>query len=347
MKDTMNFFKPHIQGGLYTLRALKEVNDYIFQFTVLNRVSSLFDQPLRNTEIAKKYQKELIKEVWRTINWDKENIIRGIYPETVLKHRSLWQKTQGMIKILWDYPKVISRRKKNQTLLRQKNAEQFPEYFTRAFHFQTDGYLSKKSAELYEHQVDILFTGLSDIMRRSFFPFLVRHLPQDRSLNILEMACGTGRGSEMLKEVFPNASFTLNDLSPHYLEFAKRKFQDEERFSFIQGEANNLKPLKDNSFDLSFHIYLFHEIPHETRKAVLEEQIRLTKDEGFIIICDSLQTSDRPQWKEVLEDFPKRYHEPYYRNFLEDDFLSMAKDLGLTLVHEQKVLLTKCLIFKK
>ncbi len=323
------------------------MNDYVFQFGLLNRVSSFFDQPLRNPELAKRYQKDLLNEVWKTIKWDRDNIIKGIYPASVIKHRSLWQKTQGMVKILMDYPQVISRRKKNQTLIQKESSDQFPDYFTRAFHFQSDGYLSKKSAELYEQQVDILFTGLSDIMRRSFFPFLARSLPRDRHLNILEMACGTGRGTEMLREVFPNASFTLNDLSPHYLEYAKDKFKDLNGFKYINGEADKLNSLEDKSFDVTFHIYLFHEIPQETRIAVLEEQIRLTKDDGFIIICDSLQTRDRPEWKEVLEDFPKRYHEPFYRNFLEDDFKPMASELGLTLVHEQKVLLTKCLIFKK
>lgn len=341
----MEALKAQLQSGISTLKTLKEVQDYIFQFSILNRVSSFFDEPLRNPAIAKKFQKELLKEVWKTINWDRQNIARGIYPSTVIKNRSLWQKTQGLAKILMDYPSVIKRRKKNETLVKKDDGS-FPEYFTRAFHFQTDGYLSERSAELYEQQVDILFTGLADIMRRCFFPYLVKQFARDARLNILEMACGTGKGTELLQEVFPQAHFTLNDLSPHYLEYAKKKFSNSS-YRFFQGEADKLSSLENEAYDLTFHIFLFHEIPHKTRHDVLKEQIRLTKKDGFIIICDSLQIADRPEWQEVLEDFPRRYHEPFYRNYINDDLELMAKDLGLTLVHKEKVLLTKCLIFKK
>src|SRR5512134_84023 len=37
------------------------------------------------------------------------------------------------------------------------DAAEFPEYYRRAYHHQTDGYLSEKSARLYDHQVEVLF----------------------------------------------------------------------------------------------------------------------------------------------------------------------------------------------
>ena len=42
----------------------------------------------------------------------------------------------------------------------------YPEYFLQHFHWQTDGYLSRKSAELYDYQVEALFAGTTDAMRR-------------------------------------------------------------------------------------------------------------------------------------------------------------------------------------
>ncbi len=41
-----------------------------------------------------------------------------------------------------------------------------PEYYGRNFHYQTEGYLSEESAELYEHQTEILFMGTLGLMRR-------------------------------------------------------------------------------------------------------------------------------------------------------------------------------------
>ncbi|MCR9205654.1 MAG: class I SAM-dependent methyltransferase [Halobacteriovoraceae bacterium] len=332
-----------IKSYFSTAQHIKEVNDYLFQFSLLNLFSTLNGYPLRNPKIAKRFQKSLLKEVWNTLEWDRKNIASGKYPGSVIKTKSFKEKTLGLISILKDYPSVIKRRKKNDTLL--NGPEGFPDYFSRAFHFQSDGYLSQKSAMLYEQQVDILFTGLSDIMRRCFLPYLVSQYSYDRPLDVLEMACGTGKGSELFKEVFPNSSITLNDLSPFYLEFAKEKLGPE--FRYLNGEADQLEGLSDNSFDVTFHIFLFHEIPSDKRKSVLEEQVRLTKDDGLIIVCDSLQSKDRPEWKEVLEDFPKRYHEPFYKNYLEDDIEEIANKLGLEIVHKEAVLLTKCLVFKK
>lgn len=329
-----------------TLRDLKEVNDYIFQFNILNLISSFTGHPLRNKSLDKKFRKELIKEVWKTIEWDQKNIRKGIYSADVKNYKTLKDKTFGFLNILSDYPKVVLNRKNNRTTLNEFS-EQFPSYFTRNFHFQSDGYLSERSAKLYDQQVDILFTGLANTMRRCFLPFAKEYFEKTfRPLDILEMAAGTGSGAEQLIHIFPKANYTLNDLSPYYLNQAKHKFK-EKPFQYVEGEAHQLSQLKDESFDLTFHIYLFHEIPEDLRFEVIREQIRLTKKNGLVIICDSLQSSDRPEWKEVLEDFPRKYHEPFYRNYINHDLNKMLEDQGLEIVHQEKVLLTKCIIARK
>ena len=42
----------------------------------------------------------------------------------------------------------------------------YPDYYLRNFHYQTDGYLSERSAALYDFQVEVLFNGGADVMRR-------------------------------------------------------------------------------------------------------------------------------------------------------------------------------------
>lgn len=331
-----------LSASIASARNLKDFNDYLFQFMVLNGLSTLFGEPLRDRELGKKYSAELLKGVYEALRWDHENMVTGVYPPNITPRKGIGKKSLGFWEVLKDYPRVLKLRKKNSTLVKKEN---YPQYYQRAFHFQSEGYLSDNSARLYEQQVDILFTGLADIMRRCFFPYVIKHFTNP-SMKILEMACGTGRGSEMLKVVFPEAEFTLNDLSPHYLNYSRSKeaLRDQD---FICGEAQNLSGLSDQLFDLTFHIYLFHELPEDERRAVLKEQIRLTKKEGLIVICDSLQAKDRPDLKEVLEDFPRRYHEPFYKNYLKDDLEGELKKLGLKVVHKENVLLTKCIIAKK
>ncbi len=331
-----------IKASLASIRNFKDFNDYLVQFMVLNGLSTFFGEPLRDRNLGKKYSIDLLKGVFEALKWDHQNMASGAYPPEITPRKSLIKKSSGFLEILKDYPKVLKARKKNKTLVKR---EDFPDYYQRAFHFQTEGYLSDTSAQIYEQQVDILFTGLTDIMRRCFFPFLVRQFtkPPER---VLEMACGTGRGTEMLKVIFPESDYTLNDLSPHYINHAKKK-ESLRDCHFVQGEAQSLLTLQESSFDLTFHIYLFHELPAKERRSVLKEQLRLTRKGGLIIIADSLQVKDRPDLKEILEDFPKKYHEPYYKNYLYDDLEEELEAMGAKIVHKEKVLLTKCLIAKK
>ena len=48
--------------------------------------------------------------------------------------------------------------------------ERFPPYYRRTFHWQTDGYFSEHSAEMYELGVELLFRGTADVMRRQIIP---------------------------------------------------------------------------------------------------------------------------------------------------------------------------------
>jgi hypothetical protein len=54
--------------------------------------------------------------------------------------------------------------------------EAFPDYYLQNVHHQTDGYLSDHSAALYDLQVEILFHGAADPMRRRLLKPLVKGL---------------------------------------------------------------------------------------------------------------------------------------------------------------------------
>jgi hypothetical protein len=65
-------------------------------------------------------------------------------------------------------PKIWERAiRRNITTSRQEiQTEGYPSYYLQNFHHQTDGYLSDMSANLYDLQVEILFNGSADAMRR-------------------------------------------------------------------------------------------------------------------------------------------------------------------------------------
>ena len=52
----------------------------------------------------------------------------------------------------------------------------YPTYYLQNFHFQTGGWLTEESAKLYDTQVEILFGGAADAMRRIALGSLARAL---------------------------------------------------------------------------------------------------------------------------------------------------------------------------
>ncbi len=159
--------------------------------------------------------KELIKEVRRSmeslekIDWQEAE--SGIYPKSQL-FEAPWLEWAKKYPLVWlDMPQTWERRKKNKTreIPRNVNEEDYPNYYLQNFHHQTDGYLSKHSAEIYDLQVEILFNGTADSMRRRVLAPLKRGLKKflakegSKRVKVLDIATGTGRTLQQIQSALP------------------------------------------------------------------------------------------------------------------------------------------------
>ena len=86
-------------------------------------------------------------------------------------------------------------------------------------------------------------------------------------------------------------------------------------------------PVPDESQDAVTCIFTFHELPPQVRRAVLRECARVLKPGGRLVLVDSLQRGDEPDYDGMLELFPQNYHEPYYASYLGEDFGAIARRL--------------------
>ena len=102
----------------------------------------------------------------------------GVYPESLLFDIPWLEWAERYPRVWLDLPSNWARRRARdvQDLPDLNNRDLYPDYYLQNFHHQTDGYLSDHSAELYDLQVDILFNGAADAMRRRILPSLKQGL---------------------------------------------------------------------------------------------------------------------------------------------------------------------------
>jgi ubiquinone/menaquinone biosynthesis C-methylase UbiE len=247
----------------------------------------------------------------------------------------------------------------------------YPDYYRTAFHYQTDGWMSKRSADVYETSTETLFLGRQDAMQRTSLPSMIKYANEKGSnggqpLKILEVACGTGRFMTFIRDNLPlNAECTAVDLSPYYLDAARdndaywRKYRREEEsrkgnsmskddiqpLRLVQAQAEDL-PFEDESFDIVVCVYLYHELPQEIRSKASAEMARVLKQNGLLVFTDSIQRGDRPMLDKSLTQF-ENMNEPFYANYCEDNLPDHFLKEGLTPLTKGVRSTTKSLSFLK
>jgi len=230
----------------------------------------------------------------------------------------------------------------------QRNSNRYPDYYLQNFHYQTGGWFTEESAELYDTQVEALFSGTADAMRRAALAEIAREMKgrDQRRLRLIDVACGNGRFLEKVLEIWPRLNVTGLDLSPSYTEAARRRLESWRQAEIIHDMAEAM-PLPAASTDIAVSIYLFHELPPKVRPKVLAEIFRVLKPGGLFVLADSLQFGDRPPLDGLLEYFPHGFHEPYYRGYLGWDMDRALHDAGFIKENGKLAFLTKVTAWRK
>ena len=259
----------------------------------------------QDLELLSRLRDELIEEDWRDAEM-------GLYP-TDLLFDAPWLEWAMLYPRLWmDLPSVWDRR--SQRIFRDLpsgvEAGVYPNYYLQNFHDQTDGYLSDHSAELYDLQVEILFNGAADAMRRRILKPIKEGLRafSDRpapSLRVLDVATGTGRTLIQLRGALPRMQLVGLDLSSAYLRQANRWLAPRpgELPQLVQGNAEQL-PFADGSYQALSCVFLLHELPAKARQNVIDEAFRVLEPGGILVLADSIQRSDSPDLEVLLDQLP-------------------------------------------
>ncbi|RJF94880.1 class I SAM-dependent methyltransferase [Oleomonas cavernae] len=257
---------------------------------------------------------------------------------------------RNAVRFFQDLPQVARRRREgaHAEVLDDEIRRIYPRYYLQNFHFQTDGWLSDRSAALYDHQVEVLFTGTGGAMRRQALPHLRTILAgRDlRAVRVADVACGTGGLIADMKATWPRLDVTAVDLSPAYLRKAQRRLEGRGRMHFVQAKAEAL-PFADASLDAITCVYLFHELPPKIREGVAAEFARVVKPGGGVVLVDALQAGDVPPFDGLLDFFPRAFHEPYFSTYAQADLGALFAAAGLRLAAAAPAFLSKAMRFTR
>ena len=296
--------------------------------------------------------KPLLSEIRASLQtlWkhDLDCVRKGYYPEDLLKEGVSLRDLLTAVEGLADVPKVIQRKRKRnyKDLPKNVDLDSFPDYYLRNFHCQTDGWLSSRSARLWDAQANIYFFGATASLARTLIPHLAGALQNVPRPRIMDMGCGTGRFLKQLGRTFPKARLTAMDLSPYYLSKAQQNLSSHLNVSFILGNVTQM-PIRDQTYDAITTIGLFHELPSEARFNALTEVKRVLKPGGVFVFTDPIQFEDQSPLEFLLCHLYKRFHEPYLKNYMHWNLKDAFHNVGLEIIKTEKHFLLKNVVAVK
>jgi ubiquinone/menaquinone biosynthesis C-methylase UbiE len=307
-------------------------------------------QPRADTNLPVPDRGRLYADMAILFRQDLANIEAGLYPLPADHDGSLLTLIERSRLFFADLPEIHRRRESraHHEFRSEPVRGKRPRYYLQNFHFQTDGWMTDDSAARYDTQVEVLFHGTANATRRQALPQLHEIFTgrDQRKLRLLDIGCGTGRFLDFVKQAWPRLPTLGLDMSEPYVRYAKSHLKRWSQLKLAVGNAEAL-PLPDKSQDAVTSIFLFHELPPKVRHSVIRECARVLKPGGRLVLVDSLQRGDAPDYDGLLELFPQNYHEPYYRSYINEDFSALATGCGLAHIRDVKAFVSKVMVFDK
>ena len=119
-----------------------------------------------------------------------------------------------------------------------------------------------------------------------FYQKIASQIPQNKTVHILDVGCGTANLAIAIKKRSPKAEILGIDPDEKILKIAKSKIKKEKLdIKLVKAFAQKL-PLKPKSFDYVVSSFAIHHIPSHLKNQAFYEMHRVLRSGGTILIID-------------------------------------------------------------
>jgi tRNA (cmo5U34)-methyltransferase len=124
---------------------------------------------------------------------------------------------------------------------------------------------------------------------------------------ILDIGAGTGLLSAFLMERYPDASFTLIDISEKMLDIAKDRFRGNSNVKYIVADYSKYHFVE--KYDMIVSALSIHHLEDEEKKEIYKKSYSLLKQNGILINADQvygetpfIENLNKKIWRHYIED---------------------------------------------
>ncbi|MBX9915827.1 MAG: class I SAM-dependent methyltransferase [Nitrosomonas sp.] len=135
-------------------------------------------------------------------------------------------------------------------------------------------------------------TRYYDPMMRRLFPesgikaALIAQAHVQSGQTVLDMGCGTGTLTLLIKQTEPGATVYGLDMDLQALNIAREKIEKAEQNVTLQQGSATCLPYPDESFDRVFASLMLHHLTREDKQQALREAFRVLKPGGELHVAD-------------------------------------------------------------
>ena len=156
----------------------------------------------------------------------------------------------------------------------------YPEWYLHRWHFLPEGYLSERSAALYDRVIRVVYNATREAVIAND---IVRMVSDLGAASVLEVGSGPGR---LLARLFSESGaqrIVGVDLSPYLLALARDRAGED--VVLLHGTGLEL-PTRAESFDVAVACHYVGHLPSDVKSTAVAQLASAVREGGSVIIVD-------------------------------------------------------------